>query len=107
NPRSELEGHQARETGDRASTVAHFVGFVSFTIASLGLTPQALCCRLLRRLKMPKNFVYGVLSSRGPCSDQENSSRLAGYFRCILSTTLQHKFQRVRLNKQFCLNASK
>jgi hypothetical protein len=31
--------------------VAHFVGFGSFTTALLELTLQALCCRLLRRLK--------------------------------------------------------
>jgi hypothetical protein len=32
-------------------TVAHFVGFECFTNDPLGLTPQALCCRLLRRLR--------------------------------------------------------
>ncbi len=31
--------------------VAHFVGSDRFAAALLGLTPQALCCRLLRRLK--------------------------------------------------------
>jgi hypothetical protein len=31
--------------------VAHFVGFESFITALLGLTPQTLFCRLLRRLK--------------------------------------------------------
>jgi hypothetical protein len=32
-------------------TVAHFVGFERFTNDPLGRKPQALCCRLLRRLK--------------------------------------------------------
>jgi len=31
--------------------VAHSVGFGAPTTVLLGLTPQALCCRLLRRLK--------------------------------------------------------
>jgi hypothetical protein len=34
-----------------SSAVAHFVGFEAFTAIHLELTPQALCCRLLRRLK--------------------------------------------------------
>jgi hypothetical protein len=40
-------------TGDRqfiSATFGHFVGFV-FQITALGLTPQALRFRLLRRLK--------------------------------------------------------
>src|SRR5215470_8854957 len=48
--------------------VAHFVGSDLFTIFFLGLTPQALCCRLLRRLKAkvlkhktPHNLVSRVL----------------------------------------------
>jgi hypothetical protein len=34
-----------------SSAVAHFVGFEAFTTIHLGLTLQASCCRLLRRLK--------------------------------------------------------
>jgi hypothetical protein len=33
-----------------SSAVAHFVGFEYFTTIHLGLAPQAICCRLLRRL---------------------------------------------------------
>src|SRR5262247_2553681 len=51
NPRSALESHRARGTGGSPLAVAHFVGFESSITTLLGLTPQALCCRLLRRLK--------------------------------------------------------
>src|SRR6266508_405356 len=50
-PGSGLGRHRARGTGGRPPAVAHFVGFGSFTTALLGLTPQASCFRLLRRLK--------------------------------------------------------
>jgi hypothetical protein len=49
--------------------VAHFVGSDRFVAVLLGLTPQALCCRLLRRLKakvlkhkISNILVYRVLS---------------------------------------------
>jgi hypothetical protein len=34
-----------------ARHLAHFVGSLTLTATDLGLTPQALCCRRLRRLK--------------------------------------------------------
>src|SRR5215470_18079871 len=50
NPRSALERHQARETGGsrRLSPVSRAMIALP---PLLGLTPQALCYRLLRRLK--------------------------------------------------------
>jgi hypothetical protein len=43
-PKAKLQvrfgSRKAHEVGDRASTVAHFVGFVSFTITSLGTHAQ-------------------------------------------------------------------
>src|SRR6266542_5761750 len=73
NPRSGSERHQARETGG-----SHWLSPTSwaliallplFAAALLGLTPQALCCRLLRRLKakilkhrISNNLVYRVIS---------------------------------------------
>jgi hypothetical protein len=45
-----------------------------FTVFHLGLTPQALCCRLLRRLKAkvlkrktPHNLVYGAMNGADFC----------------------------------------
>jgi len=40
------------QTTEFAGAVARFRGLKSFWKSFLGLTPQALCCRLLRRLRI-------------------------------------------------------
>ena len=52
---------QAREAGDSAA--ARFTGYKRFCFAILGLTPQALCLRLLRRLRNHLCDRHGACSS--------------------------------------------
>src|SRR6266542_1169097 len=67
-PQDRFGARSSAWNGGQALAVAHGVGVDRFAAALLRLTPQALCCRLLRRLKakvlkhnISNNLVYRVL----------------------------------------------
>src|SRR6266540_524752 len=84
--------------GRQPLAVAHFVGSDRFAAALLGLTPQALCCRLLRRLKatvlkhkISSNLVYRVLSTPLTKYLATSASVFDNYGACCMPAAVSRK----------------